>query len=30
LRTLAVVDASGRPVGAITVDDVISRMRARL
>jgi magnesium transporter len=30
LRTLAVVDASGRPVGAITVDDVISRMRAKL
>ena len=30
LRSLAVVDASGRPVGVITVDDVISRMRARL
>ena len=30
LRTLAVVDASGRPIGAITVDDVISRLRASL
>ena len=30
LRTLAVVDASGRPIGAITVDDVISRLRAKL
>lgn len=29
LRSLAVVDVSGRPVGVITVDDVISRMRAR-
>ena len=30
LRTLAVVDASGRPIGAITVDDVITRLRASL
>jgi magnesium transporter len=30
LRTLAVVDALGRPIGAINVDDVISRLRARL
>jgi magnesium transporter len=29
LRTLAVVDASGRPIGAITVDDVITRLRTR-
>ena len=29
LRTLAVVDVSGRPVGAITVDDVITRLRTR-
>jgi magnesium transporter len=28
LRSLAVVDGSGRPVGAITVDDVITRLRA--
>ncbi len=28
LRSLAVVDASGRPIGAITVDDVITRLRA--
>jgi magnesium transporter len=27
LRSLAVVDASGRPIGAITVDDVITRLR---
>jgi len=25
-----VVDVSGRPIGAITVDDVISRLRASL
>ena len=30
LRSLAVVDVSGRPVGAITVDDVITRLRAAL
>jgi magnesium transporter len=30
LRSLAVVDASGRPIGAITVDDVITRLRASL
>jgi magnesium transporter len=30
LRSLAVVDVSGRPIGAITVDDVISRLRASL
>ncbi len=30
LRTLAVVDAAGRPIGAITVDDVITRLRASL
>lgn len=30
LRTLAVVDATGRPIGAITVDDVITRLRALL
>jgi len=30
LRTLAVVDAAGRPIGAITVDDVIARLRALL
>jgi len=28
LRSLAVVDISGRPIGAITVDDVITRLRA--
>jgi Mg/Co/Ni transporter MgtE len=27
LRSLAVVDAAGRPVGAITVDDVVSGLR---
>jgi len=27
LRSLAVADASGRPIGAITVDDVITRLR---
>jgi CBS domain-containing protein len=30
LRSLAVVDPSGRPIGAITVDDVVSRLRSRL
>jgi magnesium transporter len=30
LRSLAVVDISGRPIGAITVDDVITRLRASL
>jgi CBS domain-containing protein len=30
LGSLAVVDASGRPIGAITVDDVITRLRALL
>jgi magnesium transporter len=30
LRSLAVVDGSGRPIGAITVDDVITRLRALL
>jgi magnesium transporter len=30
LRSLTVVDGDGRPVGAITVDDVVSHMRARL
>jgi CBS domain-containing protein/sporulation protein YlmC with PRC-barrel domain len=30
LRSLTVVDAEKRPVGAITVDDVVSRMCARL
>jgi len=30
LRSLAVVDVSGRPIGAITVDDVITRLRASL
>jgi CBS domain-containing protein len=30
LRSLAVVDASGRPIGAITVDDVITHLRASL
>jgi len=29
LRSLAVVDAENRPIGAITVDDVVSRLRAR-
>lgn len=28
LRSLAVVDATGRPIGAITVDDVITHLRA--
>jgi len=30
LRSLAVVDGSGRPIGAITVDDVVMRLRAQL
>lgn len=30
LRSLAVVDPSGRPIGAITVDDVVSHLRSRL
>ena len=30
LRSVAVVDGSGRPIGAITVDDVVTRLRARL
>jgi CBS domain-containing protein/sporulation protein YlmC with PRC-barrel domain len=30
LRSLAVVDPSGRPIGAITVDDVVTRLRAQL
>jgi Mg/Co/Ni transporter MgtE len=30
LRSLAVVDGSGRPVGAITVDDVVTRLREQL
>ena len=30
LRSLTVVNAENRPIGAITVDDVVSRMRAKL
>jgi Mg/Co/Ni transporter MgtE len=30
LRSLAVVDEANRPIGAITVDDVVSRMHAKL
>ena len=30
LRSLAVVDATGRPIGAITVDDVITHLRASM
>jgi CBS domain-containing protein len=30
LRSLAVVDPSGRAIGAITVDDVVSRLRSKL
>jgi magnesium transporter len=30
LRSLAVVDAANRPLGAITVDDIVSRMHAKL
>jgi sporulation protein YlmC with PRC-barrel domain len=29
LRSLAVIDALGRPIGAIEVDDVVSRIRSR-
>jgi CBS domain-containing protein/sporulation protein YlmC with PRC-barrel domain len=30
LRSLAVVDPSGRPIGSITVDDVVSRLQSKL
>ncbi|HYL69324.1 MAG TPA: CBS domain-containing protein [Candidatus Limnocylindria bacterium] len=30
LRSLAVVDEANRPIGAITVDDVVSRMHAKI
>jgi Mg/Co/Ni transporter MgtE len=30
LRSLTVVDGDNRPIGTITVDDVVSRMRAKL
>jgi magnesium transporter len=30
LRGVTVVDADNRPIGAITVDDVVSRMNAKL
>jgi magnesium transporter len=30
LRSLTVVDEENHPIGAITVDDVVSRMRAKL
>jgi len=30
LRSLTVVDQSNRPIGSITVDDVVSHMRAML
>jgi CBS domain-containing protein len=30
LRSLAVVDGGGRPIGAITVDDVVTRLREQL
>ena len=30
LRSLAVVDEAHRPIGAITVDDVVSRMHAKI
>jgi len=30
LRSLAVVDEASRPIGAITVDDVVSRMHAKI
>lgn len=30
LRSLTVVDADNRPIGAITVDDVVGKMRAKL
>jgi Mg/Co/Ni transporter MgtE len=29
LRNLAVVDADKRPIGTITVDDIVERLRAR-
>jgi Mg/Co/Ni transporter MgtE len=30
LRSLTVVDAVNCPIGAITVDDIVSRMRAKI
>jgi len=30
LRSLTVVSRDNRPIGSITVDDVVSRMRAKL
>ena len=30
LRSLGVVDPKGRPIGVITVDDVVTRLRAHL
>jgi magnesium transporter len=30
LRSLTVVDADNRPIGSITVDDIVSRLRAKL
>jgi magnesium transporter len=30
LRSLTVVDAENRPIGAITVDDIVTRMRAKI
>lgn len=30
LRSLAVVDAENRPIGSITVDDIVTRLRAKL
>jgi magnesium transporter len=30
LRSLAVVDGLGRPIGAIAVDDVVTRLRRKL
>ncbi|MGB9313367.1 MAG: CBS domain-containing protein, partial [Candidatus Acidiferrales bacterium] len=30
LRSLTVVDGDNHPIGTITVDDVVSRMRAKL
>jgi magnesium transporter len=30
LRSLAVVDGNGRPIGVITVDDVVTRLRAQI
>jgi magnesium transporter len=30
LRSLVVVDAASRPIGAITVDDIVTRLRAKL